>query len=166
MRFVGRPNKILMKGAPGNFNQGEVYQMSFNNSKQKFWELIEEPPVLKAPELKESDSVYEEPVYVPEEVNFSMEEETVVVHPPDVNIDPDAPSTLSPPGYQVSSDDVVYTDTASDEPEPTPAAEVLGERKLDRDDLKAILDEAGVVYKKNAHTKTLQKLVDAFVSKE
>lgn len=157
MRFVGRPNNVLMKGAPGNYEQGKVYQMSFNNSLFKFWELMVEPPVLVAPKPKPSDDVYDEPVYIPEEA-LSMSGGDVQI-PSDVNVDPNADATIEPyMNFNMSTGELSpHTYTASDEPD-------VAEKT--RDELKAILDEAGVVYKKTSRTKTLQKLVDKFVSEE
>ena len=160
MRFVGKPNGKLLRGAPGNYIHGQVYQMSFNNSKFKFWELVEEEPVLTVPE--DTESIYEEPIYVPAE-GLDMGN-TPVEHPEDVNVDPTTDATIEPyMSFNATTGEMSpYVDTSSEEVAVTETVS----KKLTRDELKELLDEAGVVYKPGARTTTLERLVDELVSKE
>ncbi len=64
MKFVGRPDGRLMKGAPGNYIHGKEYHIPYGHSKRLFWELLEEVPELKVPE--ETDS-FEEAYFISEE---------------------------------------------------------------------------------------------------
>ena len=61
MRFIGRPNNQLVKGAPDNYIHGEVYDQPFRMSKFPFWELVEPVPVLKIPPAQADDSVFVPP---------------------------------------------------------------------------------------------------------
>ena len=80
MRFVGKPEGKLMKGAPGNYRQNEIYLQPFRMSRFAFWKLIDPPPELKVPEAKTEDSVFEENIFVPTDVK--EDEEKVVDLPP------------------------------------------------------------------------------------
>jgi len=85
MRFVGRPEGKLMKGAPGNYRQNEIYLQPFRMSRFAFWKLIDPPPELKVPEAKTEDSVFEENIFVPTDVK---EDEEKVVDLPPVELKP------------------------------------------------------------------------------
>ena len=65
MRFVGKPNGVFMKGAPGSYEQGKIYEVPFHYSQWKFWELVEPPPELKVPDASKEDSVFSGEAIVP-----------------------------------------------------------------------------------------------------
>jgi len=101
MRFKCGPNGKLLKGAPGNYTCGKVYRMPFRHSKFTFWELIEEPPQLKVPNMSEEESVYEEAIFLPEDETESYDEALVEMtpstpNPEDYNVDPDADAVIEP----------------------------------------------------------------------
>ena len=106
MKFVGRPDGVLMKHAPGNFIHGEKYKVPYNHAQWKFWELLEEAPVLVAPEPSEEDSVFEEDVFIPEEepameITSSLSADEISMtssagYEGDAIIDPDAPAIIEP----------------------------------------------------------------------
>jgi len=157
MRFIGKPNGKLLRGAPGNYNHGQIYKMSYNNCKFAFWELVEPIPELKVPDAGEGDSIYDESIYTPEEISEHVEP---VTHPDEVNLDPDTDASIEPyMNYNTSSGKMTpYNVTASDDPAP-----VIEEPEYTRDELKKKLDEAGVVYKPRTSTKKLRSLVDELV---
>jgi len=66
MRFIGKPNGVFMKGAPGNFIHGQKYKVPYGHSKFPYWELLEEEPVLQVFD-DVGNSVYEDAVYTPDE---------------------------------------------------------------------------------------------------
>lgn len=81
MKFVGRPQGKLMKGAPGNYVQNQIYRIPFRHSKFDFWELVEKTPELVVPEMVLEESVFES---VPEEVvveESSFEEPFFIAEP-------------------------------------------------------------------------------------
>jgi hypothetical protein len=187
MRFVGKPNGVFMKGAPGNFKHGEVYTVPFGHSKFKFWEMLEEEPVLKAPELSSGDDVwnYEEEIYVPEPEITVSEPEVVEVtttetvqgvemntHTPimrdGVDYSPNAPAVLEPYG-------TFNTGTGEVGDHQEKLAKKKGEAILDLDTkvdnmtrgvLLGILKDAGVAVKKRTRTTTLRKMVDNLEAEE
>jgi len=117
MKFVGRPDGKLMKHAPGNYIHGQEYMVPFNHAQWDFWELLEDKPVLVAPEPSGADDVFEETFFIPEEEEtevtlsapipekapvvepqpeISIEETPPPTHDESVNIDPNAPATIEP----------------------------------------------------------------------
>ena len=156
MRFICGPDGKLLKGAPGNFECGSVHKLPFRHSRFKFWELIEQAPVLRVPDITEEDSVFDESVFMPEEADEEAAEISLTPAPQpeeEINIDPDAPAILeSYEAYELG------TTTLSDEPSEEPVSETSGEDLLD------ILAARGVEVKKGTRTTTLQKMVDELVS--
>lgn len=161
MRFVGRPEGKLMKGAPGNYEHGKVYVVPYHYSTFKFWELIEHPPELKVPEPSDDDDVYDgtflPPEELPEEVPEDAVEETVeedveeeeVKKPKMVQVITDKGyeknlQKLARGDYTVGPDGLIHYN----EPEPS------------RKELKKKLDEAGVDYNPRTRTPNLIKLVE------
>jgi len=67
MKFIGKPNGVFMKGAPGNYVHGQIYNQPWGNGDYPYWERMEEAPVLKAPEPSDADSVFDDTIFVPEE---------------------------------------------------------------------------------------------------
>jgi len=67
MRFIGKPQGKLMKGAPGSYEHGKTYMMSYRHSEFPYWELLEKPPKLTVPDQTVEDSVFEDSVFVPDE---------------------------------------------------------------------------------------------------
>ena len=96
MRFVCSPNGKLLKGAPGNFKCGGIYVQPFHLSSFPYWELVEPTPELKIPEASESDSVFDEPKYVPDDDAAPVEMRTSPMEVAGVNVDPNAPATMEP----------------------------------------------------------------------
>jgi hypothetical protein len=83
MRFIGKPNGVLMKNAPGNFIHGKTYTVPYGHSKFKFWELLEPVPELKVPE--DTDS-FEEAYFVPDEPDTFVVDEWSYTAPEEVEI--------------------------------------------------------------------------------
>ena len=194
MRFVGKPNGVFLRGAPGNYVHGQIYNQPYRMSKFKFWQLEEEIPVLVAPKPNEDDNVFEESVFIPddeeevvvipevEEVVPTPDEEAATVEMVPVNLEsgdgnpynPNAPAILEP--YAVFNTGTgrttpyvapeITTTAPIGEYEVTLSTQEPEEEKLDRDELMRVLDEAGVEYKKGVRTTTLKKMVDELVSKE
>ena len=186
MKFIGKPRGVFMRGAPGNYVHGQIYNQPYQMSRFKFWELVEEIPVLVAPELEEDESVFEEAVFIPDEekkvVLVPDEEVDAVVEMLPVNpergdgnpYDLNTPAIMEP--YMVFNTGTgglaPYVPPEITTTEPTKEYEITlstvepeGE-ELDRGGLIRVLDEAGVKYNKRARTATLKKLVDELVSKE
>lgn len=68
MKFVGKPNGILMKGAPRNYIHGNIYDVPWGYAKDKFWEPLETRPVLKVPPLEEGkDAIFNIEAFLPPE---------------------------------------------------------------------------------------------------
>lgn len=66
MRFVGKPDGVLMRGAPGSpYEHGKIYSVPAKFSQWKFWEVVENPPEIKAPEAGKEDSVFKDEVFIP-----------------------------------------------------------------------------------------------------
>ena len=55
MRFIGKPNGVYMKGAPGRFRQGEVYRVPWIYAKMAYWEPLDPIPELKVPPPSEEE---------------------------------------------------------------------------------------------------------------
>lgn len=66
MRFIGKPDGVLMKGAPGYpYEHGKIYSVPAKYSQWKFWEFVESPPEIRAPEPKKEDSVFKDEIFLP-----------------------------------------------------------------------------------------------------
>jgi hypothetical protein len=143
MRFICDPNGRLLKGAPGNYKCGEVYMQPFHLSKFSYWELVEDKPVLKIPEATQSDSVFEETIFVPDDDAASVEMSTPPTEVAGVNVDPDAPALIEP--YMRLDLNTGQLTAVSDEPKPQPKTEQVEAPKT-REELKAILDARGAEY--------------------
>lgn len=96
MRFVGKPDGKLMKGAPGNYNHGEIYVQPYHLSEFPYWELVDEVPKLTVPPPSESDSVFEDAVFIPDDDAAPVEMNTPPTEVAGVNVDPDAPAIMEP----------------------------------------------------------------------
>jgi len=72
MRFIGRPNGVLMKGAKSNYEHGKIYEVPMAYSHYPYWELVEPPPEIQVEQLKAEDSVFEESTFVPDEKADAM----------------------------------------------------------------------------------------------
>lgn len=161
MRFIGKPNGVFLKGAPGNYVHGKEYMMPFRHSAFAYWELMEEPPVLRVDESPD-DSVFEEAVYIPDDEEAVVE--FTVSAPIDemvFDVDPEAPAIIEPfMTYNTG------TGLMSTYVEPTPEPEIedaLDETPLTRKELLKALAEADVEVKKGTRTTTLRKMVDELV---
>jgi len=187
MRFVCSPNGKLLKGAPGNFKCGGIYVQPFHLSSFPYWELVEPTPELKIPEASESDSVFDEPIYVPDDDAAPVEMRTSPMEVAGVNVDPNAPATMEPymkfnprtgqlRGIHVEPE--MPPKPIEEEPElEEPSIADLGDMgghatfgnndtlveespKKIREKLKAILDAKGIKYLTNTRTTTLAKMVE------
>lgn len=66
MRFIGKPNGVLMRGCPSNYVQNEIYVLPYHPyGKMPYFELLDPPPVLKVPAAQVEDSVFENSIFVP-----------------------------------------------------------------------------------------------------
>jgi len=174
MRFIGKPDGVLMKNAPGNYEQGSVHMKSIGKAKLKFWEPLEKLPEIVAPPLTVEDDAY---MFIPEEVpeltmsGSDLSDEAIS------RVDPNAPAILEPhlsfnTGTGKLSEIKPEDFTQTPEPEPvmltTPfnVLPVEEEKELSRDELLAVLKEAGVPVKPRTRTTTLLKMVDELDSKE
>ena len=185
MRFVCSPNGKLLKGAPGNFKCGGIYVQPFHLSSFPYWELVEPTPELKIPEASESDSVFDEPKYVPDDDAAPVEMRTSPMEVAGVNVDPNAPATMEPymkfnprtgqlRGIHVEPE--MPPKPIEEEPElEEPSVADLGDMSdhatpefnipietspKTREELKAILDMRGVKYLTKTRTTTLAKMVE------
>ena len=158
MRFVGKPDGVLMKHAPGNYEHGKIYPQPFKMSQYKFWELIDRPPEIIAPPLTEEDDVFGESMFVPEE--------TTVSAPGEIKLDPNTPASVEPymsfnTGTGQLSD--INPEDFTQTPEPTPKEAVP---EPTRDELLTLLEKAGVDVKPRTRTTTLLKMVAELGLKE
>lgn len=157
MRFVGKPDGKLMKGAPGNYEHGKVYVVPYHYSTFKFWELIEHPPELKVPDPSEDESVFESTFLPPEEIPVEevpkdepIEKEEgepegyEMVHITTEKSYEKNLQKLSRGEYEVDRDGLIHYD------KPVPS----------RKELKKKLDEAGVDYNQRTRTPNLIKMVE------
>jgi len=60
MRFVGwdREGKLL-RGAPGNYKNGDIVSLRWHNSKHAWWEIAEKIPTKATLQVPPGESVYE-----------------------------------------------------------------------------------------------------------
>lgn len=176
MRFICGPNRELLKGAPGNYECGKKYRLPYRHSKFKFWELIEDVPLLKVRAVSDEESVFEEAIFLPEEEETESYDEAVIeMSPsafPEEEMDLDGPAKIEP--YMKLNLSTGELSPVSGEPEEVgvvedaPSVEEGGSPadESNRDELKRVLDEASVEYNENAWTKTLQALVDELEPEE
>ena len=106
MKFIGKPNGVFMKGAPGNYVHGQIYNQPWGNGDYPYWERMEEAPVLKAPEPSDADSVFDDTIFVPEEEPVIMLQPKVEIMVDDI---PEESETLE--------EEIVYAPSISLEPE-------------------------------------------------
>lgn len=79
MRFIGRPNGKLMKGSPDNYNMNEIYLVPYKYKSMAYWELVDPPPVLRVPAARVEDSVFENQVFVPPDLDDLMKDAQVEI---------------------------------------------------------------------------------------
>lgn len=60
-----------MRGSPGNYVHGQIYSVPADYAQWKFWEVVENPPEIKAPEASKEDSVFGDEVFIPPTENTS-----------------------------------------------------------------------------------------------
>jgi len=173
MRFVGKPEGILMKGAPGNYEHGKIYDQPFDMSQWKFWELIEKPPEIIAPPLSDDDNVFEEPMFVPDEEQVAIPEigvELTASAPVnnELNIDPDTPASIEPyASFNTGTGqltDIQYEEQSTIEI--LKAEPIVEKQEKSRDELLAILKEADIEVKPRTRITTLLKMVAELDSEE
>lgn len=168
MRFICDKNGRLLKGAPGNYECGEVYSIPYRHSKFDFWELVEDVPEVDAHDL-EDETVWDDfPKLVPEE-NYVPEEN---VAGQGFNADPDEEAAIEPyvkynvgtgevkewtPSYDESEETTIAVSDDETEPEVDDEAGV----DVDREELFRKLDEAGVEYSKHTRTEFLLEKIEA-----
>jgi len=185
MRFVCSPNGKLLKGAPGNFKCGGIYVQPFHLSSFPYWELVEPTPELKIPEASESDSVFDEPIYVPDDDAAPVEMRTSPMEVAGVNVDPNAPAIMEPymkfnprtgqlRGIHVEPEmppKPIKEEPELEEPSVADLGDMSGHATPEfnipietspktREELKAILDMRGVKYLTKTRTTTLAKMVE------
>ena len=93
LRFIGKPGGKLVKGAPGNYAQGQIVTGPSDRAKYfpKIWQLAQKMPKLVIPKASEIDSVFE--AMVPGEVEVI---EAPVASSKEFNLlDPNRSSTRS-----------------------------------------------------------------------
>lgn len=162
MRFIGKPNGVTMKNAPGNYVHGEVYMKSIGKAKLKFWQLLDKLPEIVAPPLTVEDDAY---MFIPEEVpELTMSGSDMMSDEAISRVDPNAPAFIEPyASFNTGTGELsdVKPEDFTQTPEP-----VVEERDWTRDELLAVLKEAGVPVKPRTRTTTLLKMVDELDSKE
>lgn len=166
MRFIGKPNGVLMKRAPGNYVHGELYMKSIGKSRLPFWELKDKPPEVIAPPLTVEDDAY---MFIPEETqDITMSGSDVMSNEAISRSDPNAPAILEPyASFNTGTGEL--TDIKFEEQsniEIIKAEPVEEKLELTRDELLAVLKKAGVEVKPRTRTTTLLKMVDELDSEE
>lgn len=145
MKFIGRPEGKLMKGAPGNYTHGETYNVPYHWSEWPYWELVGEKPTVQVPDAGEGDTIFETPPIVPEEktppstpmIGLTTEEGY------QKNL-----QKLERGDYTVSGTGIIDYSSEEEKPEYT------------RKELKKALDDAGVEYNPRTRTFNLRKMVE------
>ena len=156
-----------MKHAPSNYEHGKIYKVPFSLSRRPYWVLVEPIPDLVAPEPSREDDVFEEAVFVP-----GVEDDEMFIL--DMNVDPDTDASIdiSLDYLPTAEETTQYTSSIPlEEPEETDEAFVTEDSMPEqetriREELKEVLDKAGVEYKTRTRTTTLQKLVDELAVEE
>ena len=162
MKFIGWKDGKLMSGAPGNYVKDKVYQMRFRHSRFPWWELIEPPPELKVPDADEEDSVYDEVVFIPGDEASTEESkgEVTLSTPRTSNLDArtrEVMESYKKQGlYLLDAEEGILV-----HPE-----EPLEKDERSRDELKQILDAAGIEYNDKAWDRTLQAMVEKLESEK
>lgn len=174
MRFIGRdPNGKLMKGAPGNYQAGKVYEMPFRHSRYKWWQLIEPVPELVVPPISEEGSVFEEAYHVDweEDMLDSTHDARTLTATAPIEVlrgtgvlGGDTATIESMKDYERSLTKVEEMPVLQEKPEVVAKEET--EFVDSREDLMAKLDAAGIEYNRKSHSKTLQALVEKLESEE
>lgn len=172
MRFICDKNGRLLKGAPGNYECGEVYSIPYRHSQFDFWELVEDVPEVDAQDLEEETVWDEPPKLVPEE-DYVPEED---VAGEGFNADPDEEAAIEPyVKYNARTGEVKQWTPSYDESEETMVAETETETEsedeedeeadvdvdVDREELFKKLDEADVEYSKHTRTEFLLEKIEA-----
>lgn len=175
MRFICGEGGQLLKRAPGNYKCGEIYQQPYHMSQFPYWELVEEKPHLIAPPPDDSDSVFEETVFIPddeayEEVDIVLDE-AKSEEDVDRYINNDTPATIEPfTAYRVTQtpEGVTYKNipviTTTEPVEEVTLSTV--EPEPTRDELKKKLDDAGIEYDKRTRTSILKTMVEELEPQE
>ena len=189
LRFIGRPNGKLVRGAPGNYKQGEITRgpLTWVKVHPQVWELVESAPELKIPEASERDSVFEEPVFIPDDEKLSEADlgdgsgrptKDRVWPPPNFQTQGTEAGEITLSGSMNAALDAHTQEVINgykkqgmyllDADEGILVAPDESEEKdsRSRDKLKEILDSAGVKYSKHARTETLAQMVKELESKE
>ncbi len=137
MRFVGKPNGILMKGAPGApYQHGVVYDVPAKFGQWKFWEPVESPPEIRAPEAKREDSVFGDEVFIPPEA-FQTSTEPVPVVTPSIQVGELTESKPEVVEDKPESKDELLSELKVEEKQPEPSIEEdenSEEKELDESD--------------------------------
>lgn len=176
LRFIGRPGGKLVKGAPGNYKQGDIVSgpLTWAKTFPKIWELVESPPELHVSDMERRDSVFEEPVFVPPEDEPFEEDEPPQLVPRTAA----AAKEVTLPDSTDAELDVRTREVAenyrkqgmylldADKGVVVSPDESTDKDPRSRDELRAILDAAGVKYSKHSRTETLAKMVQTIESKE
>ena len=140
MRFIGYVDGKLVKGAPGNYRQGELVLQPYKLSTYPWWQLADEVPPLEAPEPVEADSVFMETV--PDAEMPSSLKRMLGVQEGEMRL-PDADEVT---GFPVPPDE-------GDE-----ALEEVTE-ELSREEVIAFLEDNGIEYNKHHSSDYLRKLM-------
>ena len=165
LRFVGRTaDGKLVKGAPGNYEVGEITlgPLIWAQVHPKIWELVEPPPELRVPDVAEKDSVYDEGVFVPDDQTQESPSNAEVTLSGAVKPELDEHEKEVIAGYK--SQGMYLLD--ADEGILVPPDESIEKDSRSRDELKALLDAAGIKYSKHSRTETLAEMVQTLESKE
>ena len=187
MKFIGKPGGVFMKGAPGNYEQGKVYNIPFRFSRKAYWDLLEKPPVLVAPEIVEGDNVFDDKFFESDD-SASIELMPPISLTDDFNADPDAPATLEAhmtynkvtgklrkyeprqtgedKSEEVIEEKPVETVSNSEDEFEELTVKVEPTKKSIRDALIKTLEDAGKEIKLRTRTTTLQKMVDKLAPEE
>ena len=175
LRFIGRPEGgKLVRGAPGNYQQGEVTSgpLVWVKLFPRVWELVDSIPELRVPDASEGDSVYEDAIFVPDddeaEIVFPTEPQTPKTKDAGITLSGSTETELDAhtkeviEGYKKQGMYLLDADegimVSSDEP--------VEKDPRSRDELKDILDKAGVKYSVKSRTETLARMVQTLESKE
>jgi len=196
LRFIGRPGAgRLVKAAPGNYKQGEVVSGPLIWAKvfPNVWELVETVPELRVPSATKGDGVFEDAIFIPDDDEMledgALSEADLgdggghptknkVVLPPELltpktsdaevtlsgssNVELDAHTKEIIAGYKKQGMYLLDADegilVSPDEP--------IEKDTHGRDELKALLDEAGIKYSVKSRTETLARMVQTLESKE
>ena len=173
MKFVGKPEGKLMKGAPGNYIHNEVYMVPFSYSQWSYWELVDKKPELKVPEATDEDSVFEGVTFV-EDVEIEVSEDL----PEDDSeegfkdtMPPHLKASLYGDKTQPFFDPSEYDSTDSSEDEVSvsslePEVTVEDLEGSTRSQLMSFIESQGVDYKKNWRKSKLLEVAKGLLPNE